>query len=299
MVGSIYASLLGYLLFEAHTVGVGVGVGVDVDWRVFNVACSVPVLVAAVSVYMWVPEAPGFQYLSLGDVTGDHPSHQSHQSQQTNTTHAPHALRTLYTLYKTTNTLSLQILWFSLSFSSYGILTTITPLFDAIGLKDAYLITLVFTLAALVANVTTYALIDNFDKTRFLLLALLLSSPSTILFGTLTTTLPIIAAACAFQITTTIAWNLLDCLTPLQYTAKQTAGFGMCSAAGRLGAFVAQGVNGYLLKRSVKALLVVDGVVLMVACLVARSGVKKGVKREDEDEDEDGEEEKEEFIIQF
>jgi predicted MFS family arabinose efflux permease len=176
MVGSVYVSVLGYTLFELS----------DGDWRLFNTLTTLPGLVAAYLVFVCVP--PPLQQLQPAKLN----------------------FAAVFSAPQRQTTLSLQAVWFGLSFSSFGILAIITPLFSDIGIASAYLSTVIFSSAALVANVASYLLLDLKDRRTLLSSALFLSFLSGIFFAFVQQPPLIVLAACLFQIATTLAWNVRE-----------------------------------------------------------------------------------------
>jgi MFS family permease len=80
----------------------------------------------------------------------------------------------------------------------------------------------------------------------------------------------IVAAACCFQCFTISAWNSIDVLTSELFpTSVRSTGMGMCAATGRVGAMLAQIVNGALIARPVRLLLVAALTLLLGACTPA------------------------------
>mgnify|MGYP005844232839 CR=1 FL=1 len=174
-------------------------------------------------------------------------------------------------------TLPLQMVWFSLSFGSYGLMTWINTLFFAVHLEDVYFNALLFALANLPGNLLTGYLMDRIGRAKLLVGSILSASMSLLsfaLFASATTnetappnTYGIVLSACSFQCFTIAAWNTIDVMTSELFpTTVRSTGMGVCAASGRIGAMVAQFVNGALVDRPVR-LLVVAAVTLGMGSL--------------------------------
>jgi len=252
MVGSVYISCVAYYIFEYTTP--------EIHWHIFNVICSLPSAAAFLLVYFHVP-------------------------QPANIDRGPaNPLRTARSLYDSPaqrkRTVGLQLCWFCLSFTTFSLLSIITPLFSTIGISSNYLSTVIFSSAALVGNVGSYFAIDTMSRRRLLIASLLAAAVSTVLLAISGSAPLIIACACLFQIASTSAWNVVDTVSSEQFPEKEskTTGFGLCSATGRLGAFAAQFANVVLIDRSVNGLLLADGLALVIAAGAVWWGLDEEVR---------------------
>lgn len=172
-------------------------------------------------------------------------------------------LRKLYSSQLLSCTLPLQILWFCLSFATYGITTWINTLFVSIQLENLYFNSFLFALASLPGNIVTLIYTDKCGRKRILIRGLigagcgLLLSASTAYSGSRhakdeqgspTRSFVIVLCACVFQAFVTICWNVIDILSgELFPTHVRSAGMGFCTATGRLGGILAQCVNAKLI----------------------------------------------------
>jgi hypothetical protein len=76
----------------------------------------------------------------------------------------------------------------------------------------------------------------------------------------------IVGSACAFQACTVAAWNAVDVISSELFpTQVRATGMGLCAASGRLGAMLAQAVNGYLVGSPARLLLVAASTLLVGA----------------------------------
>ena len=170
-------------------------------------------------------------------------------------------------------TFPLQVLWFGLSFGSYGILTWINTIFDQIHLDDVYTTSLLFALANLPGDLLTAIFMDKISRRFFLSLTSLGGCLSLLLFavfahseGTEWGNVGVAVSACAFQAFISASWNIVDALpTEVFPTSVRSTGMGVCSASGRIGAMVAQFVNGSLLESPVILLVVASAALLLAA----------------------------------
>jgi MFS family permease len=156
----------------------------------------------------------------------------------------------------------LMMVWFSLSFGSYGLLTWINTLFVKVHLENVYFNALLFALSNLPGNIMSALLMDRIGRSALLILSITAASASLVSFAAFAAASSlhaggIVMSACSFQCFTTAAWNTIDCMTSELFpTAVRSTGMGVCAASGRIGAFVAQFVNGALVAKPVRLLLV-------------------------------------------
>lgn len=164
-------------------------------------------------------------------------------------------------------TLPLQLLWFCLSFATYGITTWINTLFVAIQLENLYFNSFLFALALLPGNIVSLVYSDKYGRKTMLVGSLLGSACGLGIFATAVyagsrqenddqnsalispvRTFVIVLCACAFQALGSISWNTIDTVTAEMFpTNVRSAGMGVCTAAGRLGGILSQYVNAKLI----------------------------------------------------
>lgn len=194
----------------------------------------------------------------------------------------------LYTPQLRTTTLPLQLVWFGLSFGSYGLLTWINTLFFQVHLQNVYFNALLFSASNLPGNLASAYLMDRTGRARLLTGSLLLASLSLVAFAYVaatgtrngdnnnndddddassisrSTTAWIVGSSCAFQCFTVAAWNTIDVVTSELFpTTVRSTGMGVCAATGRIGALLAQLVNGALIAAPVRLLLVAATALLL------------------------------------
>jgi len=214
-------------------------------------------------------------------------------------------------LYATPNmqktTIALQLVWFTLSFGSYGLLTWINIIFVKVHLQNVYYNALLFALSNLPGNILSSLFMDRKmmgigGRSHLLIGSIILSSISLLFFAifaievnddnnndssgdenensTNSSSTGIVISACCFQCFTIMAWNTIDTMTSELFpTLIRSTGLGICAASGRIGALIAQCINGYLIDRPVKLLLVASGTLLLGAitpCLLPNGGDMTG-----------------------
>ena len=178
----------------------------------------------------------------------------------------------LYTPQMRSTTWPLQMVWFSLSFGSYGLMTWINTLFVQVHLENVYFNALLFAASNLPGNILAAVLMDKSGRASLLTGSILAASLSLVAFAYVAahqsrdddgshhvTTISsswIILAACSFQCFTIASWNAIDVLTSELFpTSIRSTGMGVCTATGRIGAMMAQFVNGALVSSPVRLLL--------------------------------------------
>ena len=246
MVGSIYVALVALLLMEY----------LGLSWRVFAVACALPSAVGYAMVQKLVPESPRFLALEqrhaealevanslarqmnfyhplweIAEVEKSFPQQQHHQQRQSMSTLSQYGycgmLRVavsdffistskLYTPSLKSTTWPLQMLWFSLCFGTYGLLTWINTLFVEVHLKDVYFNALLFAASNLPGNILAAFLMDRIGRSAMLISSTLAAAASLVSFAWCAQLLypaGIVLSACSFQCFTIAAWNTIDCMT--------------------------------------------------------------------------------------
>ena len=159
----------------------------------------------------------------------------------------------LYTPQLRSTTYPLQMVWFTLSFGSYGLLTWINTLFVRVHLENVYLNALLFAASNLPGNLMSAYLMDKTGRKSLLTGSILAASLSLVSFAYVaaegvednsgsdeattiseSATVWIVGSACAFQCFTIAAWNAIDVLTSELFpTSVRSTGMGVCAATGR------------------------------------------------------------------
>ena len=191
------------------------------------------------------------------------------------------ATRKLYHPSMLRTTVPLQLVWWALSFGTYGLYTWINTLFEQVELQNVYFNTLLFALANLPGNILALYLMDWVGRSRLLVSSIVGAALSLFGFAYVASSLSsgsiskiwIVCFACLFQCCTVISWDAINVLTSERFpTSVRSTGTGFCTASGRIGAMMAQFVNGWLLFSSNSdgspvRLLLVAGMTLMLGAL--------------------------------
>ena len=165
-------------------------------------------------------------------------------------------------------TIVVSVIWFTLSFGSYGMSTWITVLFDNIGMTNPYADSFIFALANLPGNLVSIYFIDYIGRRLLLSMGLLLASVSSLIFAwDLDSAIVVVSAAAMFNAFSVMAWNSLDCIAVEIFPTKlRTSAMGLLASMGRIGAVVAQFVNGSLQSNMVLLLLVTSICMFIGGC---------------------------------
>lgn len=167
-------------------------------------------------------------------------------------------------------TLVLMVIWFMLCFGSYGISTWISELFIDIGVSNAYADAFIFALANLPGNIISICYVETLGRRRLLTYGMGLSGLAAFGFAIDTKQKELVVLfAALFNAFSTVGWNSLDCLSVESFpTNVRTSAMGILAASGRMGAIVAQFVNGSL-EDNVPALLGVTSVFMILGGLLS------------------------------
>lgn len=306
MVGSIYVALAAMFLLEY----------MGLSWRIFSAACAVPSLVGALLVYWAVPESPRFlalqsrypeslhaanllaqnmtyrgALLTLEEMVQSFPRGPFPRSKPTSNGSILVIMRIamsefvvsaqkLYQPQMRHTTWPLQMVWFSLSFGSYGLMTWINALFVEVHLQNVYFNAFLFAASNLPGNILTAMWMDKVGRSSMLVSSVLLAAGSLLTFAWFANSLMatgIVLSACSFQCFTIAAWNVIDTLSSELFpTSIRSTGMGVCAASGRIGAMMAQFVNGALVGKPVRLLLVASGTLMLGAftpCLLPHGDI--------------------------
>lgn len=265
MVGSIFVGLTAWLMLGDDFSGQRISPALN--WRHFAMVCSIPAAVAFLMVALLVPESPRFlvsrgelkrAMSSLSSMTGlqqqlTSPNRAYEVKDSSAFDRAPlgSSLMSLLRPPLLPITLTMAVTWFCLCFGTYGISTWITILFNEIGLGNPYACTFIYALANLPGNILSIALVNRLGRRRLMLVGMTVATVASASFA-LTATQPflVVLFASVFNAAGVMAWNALDCLSVESFpTNVRTSAMGVLTAVGRVGAVVAQFVNGSLQTR--------------------------------------------------
>mmetsp|Transcript_8943 Transcript_8943/g.13438 ORF Transcript_8943/g.13438 Transcript_8943/m.13438 type:complete len:486 (+) Transcript_8943:92-1549(+) len=297
MVGAIYTGLTGWLMlgkdFSGHRIMPGL------SWRWFAAICSLPAIIALILTTFVLPESP--RYLVgkgkfkeaaavLSDMSGmavyphnleqaDRYSQSHSVDKRANSSSSSVSITsiqelTILHLFRPElirTTVNIMLIWFTLSFGSYGLSTWITVLFEDIGMGNVYASAFIFALANLPGNLVSIVYMDRIGRRRLLTGGMVLAAFSAVGFAEGASHPPVvILCATLFNAFSVAGWNALDCLSVENFpTEVRTTAMGVLAASGRVGAVCAQFVNGTL-EKNVPLLLFVTSGCMFVGGVAAR-----------------------------
>ena len=260
MVGAIFVGAAAWIMLGPDAYGNRIMP--YTNWRWFAAVCSLPALSAFLLTYFILPESPRFlmgqmkfeeaaivlNRLSIlktnpGELRNDLLMRTNSDDVSIEGTEVKSNLLDKIVcpiifsnrkLIKITSTL--MIIWFTLSFGSYGISTWINTLFKDIGESNPYEDSFIFAAANLPGNVVSILLVDKYGRKKLLFFGMLLSAISSIGFaiGKSQKELVVLCAA-LFNAFSVIGWNSLDCLSVEMFpTSARTSAMGFLAASGEL-----------------------------------------------------------------
>jgi MFS family permease len=167
-------------------------------------------------------------------------------------------IRILFVGHYLRTSLVLMIIWFTLSFGSYGIANWISTLFSDVGIGNPYAASFIFAMANLPGNLVSIWLIDRIGRRWLLTIGMVLAAVSVLGFALDQSDASVVVlSASLFNAFSVIGWNSLDCLAAEAFpTRSRTSAMGILAGFGRLGAICGQFVNGSL-EKNIPALLFV------------------------------------------
>lgn len=290
MVGSIFVSVVGFLSF-------GAGQEYELSWRAFLIFCAVPSLLGAILLHQLVPESPRFlvrqgRYHEAALVVNDLAKLMGYDHASPLTAHeieyhsdfeesdnreglelasnldmawdGVKSVLKLYTGELAKTTVLLQVVYFCLSFGSYGLMTWINAIFQQVNMENLYFNAFLFALANLPGNLASGMFVDSIGRKMMLVWSMSLASLAVALFAMAVAmpdsdlrTFVIVFNACAFQAFAIAGWNVTSLLSSEHFpTQVRSTGLGICISSGRIASMVAQFVNGALIDNPVRLLLV-------------------------------------------
>ena len=301
MIGSLYVGVVAMVILEY----------LNWSWRIFALVCAFPSFLAFIMVHFFVPESPRYLALSgketqatsvansiaskMGfssiDMRRGHlkveemvyhfnstaKDHGVEQSLMDKRKELLKNISLLYSSHMLKATLSIQLIWFSLSFGTYGLIIWINTIFAQINPQSVYINAIIFAAANLPGNIFSAIFLDLIGRNVMLALSMLFSAVSLGFFALFSSQeflspLGVIICACSFQAFSTSAWNTIDVLSSEIFpTQIRSSGLGLCTAVGRIGAMVAQPINGMLVDRPV-LLLGLGGITMLLGAVTPLLG---------------------------
>ena len=274
MIGALYVATSAWIMLGIPSIYCG--------WRIFAIICAIPAIIAFIMVYYYLPESPKFLinncrneeainvllYMSNNNflISSTYNILQSNEVELNdllvlkennellgsndnlinNFVDTIKLLASSNLFYSTT--LPLLIIWFTLSFGSYGISTWISVLYEDLGISNPYRDDFIYALANLPGNIISILFIEKYGRKKLLCYGMVLAAFSSVGFGLASSNISIvIGCAAAFNCFSVIGWNSLDCMSCESFpTSIRTTAMGILAASGRFGAIFAQFVNGSL-----------------------------------------------------
>jgi MFS family permease len=201
-----------------------------VNWRIFAATCSIPALLAFFLTYFILPESPRFLieklkfeeaaivlnnlsviHVSELDLRTEYDKNDNNAEEKVNKNVMP-IIFTNKNLQKITFTL--MIIWFTLSFGSYGLTTWITTLFIAVGENNPYQDSFIFAIANLPGNLISVLLIDIYGRKKLLFFGMVLAGFCSVGFAFSGKRKDVVVLCAAlFNCFSVIGWNSLDILS--------------------------------------------------------------------------------------
>ena len=232
-------------------------------WRWFAAICSLPALAAFLLTYFFLPESPRFLIENLrfeeaavvlnrlsvlktdseelrNNFTMSIDSDDRTYEDTLLTTTEPietqyFTIPKMFSNRKLVNvSLTLMVIWFTLSFGSYGISTWISTIFEDIGESNPYEDSFIFAAANLPGNIVSILFVDRYGRKNLLFFGMFFSSFCSIGFavGKRNKELVVFCAA-LFNAFSVVGWNSLDCLSVEMFpTAARTSAMGILAGAG-------------------------------------------------------------------
>jgi VNT family MFS transporter (synaptic vesicle glycoprotein 2) len=179
-------------------------------------------------------------------------------------------VKSIVTLFDEQNirkTLILLLIWFTLSFGTYGISTWISTLFDDCGIRDVYLNSLIFSTATIPGNLFTVYAMDMVGRSNMLMYGIALGAVSLLGFALDTSSAAMVVTfSSLFNMFSIAGWNALDVVTTELFPVNiRGMSLGIMGACGRVGSIAAQFANGQLESNIPLLLCVTTGCMLVGA----------------------------------
>ncbi|CAN0119107.1 unnamed protein product [Ectocarpus sp. 4 AP-2014] len=160
----------------------------------------------------------------------------------------------------------LVVVWFTLSYGTYGVATWNNQVFADIGLSNPYLCSFVYSLSDLPGNVASIFLVERVGRKPLLSASMVLAAVAASVFalGSGSGAGVVVSGACLFNAFSTCGWTALEVVSTEAFpTASRVSGMGLVSAAETLGSIGAQLANGSLEGNVFLLLVVTSGLTLV------------------------------------
>ena len=232
------------------------------NWRWFAAVCSLPALSSFLLTLVFIPESPCFlleklefdraarvlNTLSVLDTNSDELRNEfySNENNELSEARVNNSATRCSIPYMFTDkkllaiTLVLMMIWFTLSFGSYGISTWISSLYADLGERNPYMDSFIYAAANLPGNITSILLVDVYGRKNLLFFGMFFSGFCTLGFamGKSNKDLVVVCSA-LFNAFSVIGWNSLDCLSVEMFpTNSRTSAMGFLAGSGNPSFFI-------------------------------------------------------------
>ena len=254
MVGAIFVAGVGWIMLGEKSPGVKMIPGSN--WRWFAGVCSLPAFIAFLLTIFCLPESPRYliekqnfddaadvlNRLSVVQTTSQELKIEYYMNKsddemfdESKSAKKTPSVLTIFFIKKLRRiSLTLMVIWFTLSFGSYGIITWINSIFKDVGETNLYKDSFIFALANLPGNLISILLVDKYGRKNLLFYGMLLAGIFSIGFAVEKKNKNLVVLCAAlFNASSVIGWNSLDCLSvELFPTAVRTSAMGILTGSG-------------------------------------------------------------------
>lgn len=254
MVGAIFVAGAGWIMLGERSPGIKMIPGSN--WRWFAGVCSLPAFIAFLLTYFCLPESPRYliekldfdeaadviNRLSVLKTTSQELKIEYYMNksddemfEETKSSKVTPSVLTIFSIKKLRKiSITLMIIWFTLSFGSYGIITWINSIFKDVGETNLYKDSFIFALANLPGNLISILLVDKYGRKNLLFYGMFFAGICSIGFAIESKNKNLVVLCAAlFNASSVIGWNSLDCLSvELFPTAVRTSAMGILTGSG-------------------------------------------------------------------
>jgi len=285
-----------------------------ISWRIFVALCALPSFLGTVMVYIYVPESARFlalqhrhaeatkianhigyamgfrgQELEESEIQYHHSSYRPYHTTRNPaisftvlkqiTSIAMASISKLYTPEILPKTLTLQVVWMTLSFGA-GLSTWINVVLKKMQVSNLYYNALYYSLASIPGNLAAAYFMDRMGRKTLMAFGMLGASMSLLYFSKvasdfMNTEIPnndtnasiATLCACIFHAFVVIAWGTVNVITSESFpTEVRSTGLGVCAASARMIAMFVQYVNGALVDQP-DVLLRISSIAMLIGAL--------------------------------
>eukprot|EP00941_MAST-03F_sp_MAST-3F-sp1_P004017 g4017.t1 len=266
MCGAICTAATAWLIMEY----------LQMTWHFFACITSLPAIFSFFLTYSFLPESPRWLKEKSRSEKEVYPTSVPLQAPDKSKIYSKH-----YTFYERctvllnsrfyASTLGLCIMWFSLSYGSYGMAVWLPSVFKNSGFDQGiYTSSILYAAFQLPGNIGALMLVEQAGRKKILLTGQFFAVAAVLSFAFTRDTrydknlsLAIILS-CMFSACATSSWNIVNLLSTEAYpTNVRSTAMGTLSLFGRVGSIIAQFCNGYLVTYSVRAMMNVTALMMI------------------------------------